>query len=87
MRELVPEVTYSFFSQHNIDSLYSSDPTFAKRIRMIPTSSITDSAQLLVGVKCDRLTVDGIEYEAVIAGGKLPGRQAIVPDILVNTKS
>jgi len=83
MRELIPEELFDSFAGCRFDDVAVRNIQLARKMRMIPASSVTDTA-LLPGLKCDSLTVDGIEREGVIACGKLDGRQAVVPETIVN---
>nr|MBQ4318202.1 sigma-E processing peptidase SpoIIGA [Clostridia bacterium] len=82
MRELVPCDLFGMFESGDIGSLTEKSPHLARRMRVIPASTVTDSA-LLPALKCDRILVDGIEREGLVACGRLNGRQAVVPEIMV----
>ena len=81
LRELVPEEAYPAFSSCEFAALTALGSGLARRARLIPASSVTDHA-LLPGLLCDRLTVNGVEREGVIACGRMEGRLAVIPKCL-----
>ena len=81
MRELVPDDIYSPFSECDLSGLAERDLHFARRVRLIPASSVTENA-LLPAVRCDKIIIDGCERDGLLALGKLPGREAVVPEVL-----
>jgi len=82
MRGLVPDTLFGAFEACDLGRLAEKSPKFAGRIRIIPASTVTDKT-LLPALRCDRILVDGIEREGLVACGKLSGRQAVVPEIMV----
>jgi len=80
MAEILPPGTLDSFCACSVEQLTDSCPELARKTRLIPASSVTDTA-LLPAVRCDRVTFDGIEREVVLACGKLEGKCAVAPEL------
>ena len=83
-----PETLVNLFGKEKIDlntgSISALEADYARRVRFIPAKGV-GGEKLLVGFIPDRLTVDGVGRDAIVAAEKndYDGCDGIVPSILV----
>lgn len=81
---VVPEAIREVAAEEEIGVLDRLPPALARRVRLLPASSVGGKA-LLLGYLPQSVTVDGVAREAVLGMGNegFDGREALVPAVLV----